>query len=259
MAQPPEDRPPAPETQPEGTETYPTGVFKRAGSAISASAGNIAVVFVAGALLIALTAVVVIPFKWPHLAEEAHARGLITVSFTLGTVLIALAIVGGSLLGLTPANTPAFEGAKWVLTTLLGIFGTVVGFYFGSAKDEPPLLVAPPAFSRSAEGELLLQSFVSGGRPPYRYSVECEGVEPFDDAAGAVPDDGWVRVTIPRPEGEAGDPICEVTITDAENRTGSNSNEHVEPREGATAEEAPPTPAVTAAPPPAVSPVPGGT
>ena len=71
-----------------------------------------------------------------NLENPAITRGIVTFLFTLSTVIIALLIVLGSLLGSNVAElAPRFQQGKEVLTILIGVFGTIVGFYFGQARD----------------------------------------------------------------------------------------------------------------------------
>ncbi|QDT26735.1 hypothetical protein Enr10x_20450 [Gimesia panareensis] len=66
---------------------------------------------------------------------EAHpdnARNLITIVFCLGT----MAVAGG--LAYVAIRKNDLDKAKDVLIILIGIFGTIVGFYFGSAEHNKP-------------------------------------------------------------------------------------------------------------------------
>jgi hypothetical protein len=83
------------------------------------------------------------------------SRGLITVTFTFGTMLTAFVLVLTALFGGTDrtqstdpqvieADAKAvrellkarFDMGKEVLGLLIGIFGTILGFYFGSSSDD---------------------------------------------------------------------------------------------------------------------------
>jgi hypothetical protein len=70
------------------------------------------------------------------LAEPKVARGLITFLIAITTVGIAI-ILAVSTLVLTEgdAGDKRFDRGKQVLTTLIGVLGTIVGFYFGSANE----------------------------------------------------------------------------------------------------------------------------
>lgn len=68
---------------------------------------------------------------WLMNSLESHpdnARNLITIVFCLGT----MAVAGG--LAYVAIRKNDLDKAKDVLIILIGIFGTIVGFYFGSAE-----------------------------------------------------------------------------------------------------------------------------
>ncbi len=66
-----------------------------------------------------------------------YARGMITLLFTVGTVIIALLLTLSAIF-LTGADAKErFDRGKEVLSLLIGIFGTIIGFYFGSASQTP--------------------------------------------------------------------------------------------------------------------------
>ena len=62
------------------------------------------------------------------------ARGLITFLFAVGTVGISVIIVLAAFLGNGPKEELAerFQRGKDVLTILIGVFGAILGFYFGT-------------------------------------------------------------------------------------------------------------------------------
>jgi hypothetical protein len=70
------------------------------------------------------------------LADKEVARGLITFLIAIATVGIAI-ILAISTLVLTEgdAGDKRFDRGKQVLSVLIGVLGTIVGFYFGSAPD----------------------------------------------------------------------------------------------------------------------------
>src|SRR5882724_11789675 len=76
------------------------------------------------------------------MAKSEYARGLITYLFALVTILIAVALVLSSLTATEIKFEERFKNAKEVLALLLGVFGTIMGFYFASetsrrSGDEP--------------------------------------------------------------------------------------------------------------------------
>jgi hypothetical protein len=67
-----------------------------------------------------------------QIAEVAYARGMITLLFGVGTIVIALILTLTAILqaGLTAEDR--FKFGMQILTVLIGVFGTILGFYFGS-------------------------------------------------------------------------------------------------------------------------------
>lgn len=69
------------------------------------------------------------------LAEAEIARGLITFLIAIATVGIAIILaISNLVLAEGDAGDKRFDRGKQVLTTLIGVLGTIVGFYFGSDR-----------------------------------------------------------------------------------------------------------------------------
>jgi len=114
------------------------------------------------------------------LAQIDYARGLITFLLSLGTILIAMLVVFSALTSDgSDASQKKVSMAKEVLTVLVGIFGTILGFYFGSEKSRGPLPpkldLSPVIVASSGGGVSTIAATVSGGTPPYTYSIEFKG------------------------------------------------------------------------------------
>ncbi len=104
------------------------------------------------------------------LANNDYARGLITFILALGTMLIAVVLTTAALLG-GEATKEGFVRAKEVLTVLIGVFGTILGFYFGTASSGPTLKMSAPTLSVSADSSATaVAAWIEGGKPPYTYT-----------------------------------------------------------------------------------------
>jgi hypothetical protein len=111
----------------------------------------------------------------PQLVEIAYARGLITYILAVGTIGIAILLTIGALV---LQDAEKFNRGKEILTILVGVLGTIVGFYYGSETDARAgagrLSISPPRLSNRAPlpGDSVEMTFVvRGGTPPYTYEV----------------------------------------------------------------------------------------
>jgi hypothetical protein len=111
------------------------------------------------------------------LANKEVARGLITFLIAITTVGIAI-ILAISTLVLTEgdAGDKRFDRGKQVLSVLIGVLGTIVGFYFGSAPDAKQAqslaittTALPGGVANMPYPATTLMAV--GGTPPYNWSV----------------------------------------------------------------------------------------
>jgi hypothetical protein len=113
------------------------------------------------------------------------ARGLITFLIVITTMGIAIMLAISTLFGEDGTDQDkTFDKGKQVLSVLIGLLGTIVGFYFGSpdikAASTPSSLaetqglrIAPVNISMpTKKGEpIALSSYAYSGMPPYTYSI----------------------------------------------------------------------------------------
>src|SRR6202008_2330799 len=130
------------------------------------------------------------------LAKVEYARGLITYILAVGTIAIAIVLVVGALLGSEEAKDN-FSRGKEILTILIGVFGTILGFYYGSAKSEQQarLEISPFVIAQSADRtKTALFSKVTGEQAPYTYSIKFNNKAVHD--INAKSENGQISVNI---------------------------------------------------------------
>ena len=162
-----------------------------------------------------------------RLSNLEHARGLITFILTVGTISIAILVTLGALMGRDEEAKERFYRAKEILTILIGVLGTIVGFYFGSQDSTAgrvDLRVATPilsAYTADSGDPVTMTSYVSGGSPPYKYEISFQDNR-IESVAGYTDDTGWIIETIKTPQTDKNETIqYTLKITGADEETAS--------------------------------------
>jgi hypothetical protein len=118
------------------------------------------------------------------IAKPEQARGLITFLFSVTTIAIFLLIAVATFYMDKVQLEDRFDKAKDVLTLMIGIFGTILGFYYGSvANPAGEMRLANIEASKKvvAPGEqVTVTATVLGGTTPVIYDLD------FSDLTGAV-------------------------------------------------------------------------
>jgi hypothetical protein len=157
--------------------------------------------------------------------RAAFARGLITYLFALVTIGTAVCLVVSALIGGENIEK-RFEQGKDILGLLLGVFGTIVGFYFGSelaqsgAAERGELAVTTPLVSpaMATSGQTLaVTTAVRGGIPPYRFGLGVGDEKPV--AVETVRSDGWAIGSLQVPSSTEQSVMITVMVIDAEGET----------------------------------------
>jgi hypothetical protein len=92
---------------------------------------------------------------------------------------------------------------------VIGVLGTILGFYFGSEREGelPAPQVAAVAVSQSADGKLAtIATEISGGTPPYTYSIRFEPAGAIPDIEDRVSEDGRISADVDIQKVEEGKP-----------------------------------------------------
>jgi hypothetical protein len=163
------------------------------------------------------------------LGDPAFARGLITFLITVSTIGLAffMAIKAFSTASSVQEKEEAdnkYRRAREIFASLMGILGTIVGFYFGSAEKVSPLL-------NIADIQIIDKTIVSnitGGTEPYRYTIT-----PSSDAKGEndhklnpildqISPDGWIKVKYDE-KPKSG--TLTIVVTDSKNASASKTKE----------------------------------
>src|SRR5262245_16826820 len=159
----------------------------------------IAILILLGVMFLLMMAI----FGWDRghvlftMAQPDFARGLITYLFTIVTVGTAVVLI---ISGLTGGSKEQFDRGKEILGLLLGVFGTMVGCYFGSevSHARPRLSLTAPLLSATevAAGEKIsVTALVQGGSPPYRLGIAV-GDNPPTSYDQVPRGDGWIVTAV---------------------------------------------------------------
>jgi hypothetical protein len=110
------------------------------------------------------------------IAGVEQARGLITFLFAFSAILI-IALIAVALFWMETSEIDhRFNRAKDLLTIIIGILGTILGFYYGSlAGGESRLHVANVDLSRAVAkpGDTVqISATILGGTAPYTYEIQ---------------------------------------------------------------------------------------
>jgi hypothetical protein len=135
------------------------------------------------------------------MAKPEYARGLVTYLFAVVTIGTAVVLVLSALLGTEDEiHERRFQRGKEILSLLLGVFGVIVGYYFGAEKAT--LAAQPMRVSfvdvtpnpAHAGDKLTIRALAVGGVPPYLFAVGQD--DDKLDPRKSVPEGGLIITDI---------------------------------------------------------------
>ena len=153
-----------------------------------------------------------------QLQNPDFARGAIT--FIVAAVVVCLALIlilGGLFLEGTQTNEveERFRRGREVLAPFVGILGTIVGFYFGSA-DRTGTTEKLDVDALAAPTEITVR--VAGGVEPYRVAITQDGKPVFGPERV---ERGWLRVPVAQLRLAGDKPKVMIEARDAKDRAAS--------------------------------------
>jgi hypothetical protein len=180
-----------------------------------------------------------------NLEENGSARGLITFLIAFVTVSIAIVLtlyVAVSDLAKEEVKE-RFSMGKEVFTALVGILGTIVGFYFGAAKEtgqqpqqgQPSVAqvqISPVKLSGDqlikGQSPITLETKITGGTPPYTYTILFEPKNLIAEITEKSSPDGNIKEELKIAEkltanGEV--TTVQIEIKDAKGKTASSKED----------------------------------
>ena len=172
-----------------------------------------------------------------RLVDPGFARGLITFFISVATIGLAFVLVFQSFV--TTQSDDGFRRAREVFAGLMGVLGTIVGFYFGSA-EKPSALVEIAAIRISGNQ---IVTHITGGSKPYTYTISSTD-KTFKEIK-RLSEDGWIVEALEQPP-KAG--TITIEVSDSKQQKASAKLDVPEPQ--------PTTPGPNASP--SVSPSPPG-
>jgi len=175
------------------------------------------------------------------MAKVEYARGLITYLFAVVTVGTAVLLVVFVLMGTKDdTHKEQFDHGKEILSLLLGVFGTIVGFYFGAevAKGAQQILkvasIHVSAPTVDANAKFKIETVVTGGVAPYSYGIAIDNKDADVKLTDELDREGWIQqeLTAPSLTSEQSSTIT-IRVQDADgHETKQSTKITVEPPKG---------------------------
>jgi len=138
-------------------------------------------------------------------------RPLLVVAAIISTIVFGGALLLGSLFSSEGSFEDRFRHAREIFLVFSGIFGTVLGFYFGAGDTKASQLKVDATLQ-----DTTIVAHATGGTPPYRVTFEYGRSASVKTADS---DTGWAKLTLDRTK-DSVVPL-KVRATDSNNIYGS--------------------------------------
>jgi hypothetical protein len=162
---------------------------------------------------------------YDRLADQNTARGLITFLITATSAALFIILAISTIVGTSDGDSDKrFDRSKQILTMLVGILGTIIGFYFGTANaSTPPITITDlkvDPLKPGKGGTFTISGTIAGGKAPYSYSIAFEPKLTFPVIADK-PSPGKFSepFTVPADLAKDQDVEYRVTIKDVDGKT----------------------------------------
>lgn len=162
-----------------------------------------------------------------RLANPEIARGVITYLVAVATMGIAMILAMAAIMKGGSDLDKRFAFGKEVLTLLIGVLGTIIGFYYGSAaksgeEKSQPLAVASVEIEPAEPivgQEFTLSANISGGTAPYIYTIRFSPDVVKPAVQDETSEDGKIthKLLVSGPQAQPID--FQIDVTDSENKT----------------------------------------
>lgn len=140
-------------------------------------------------------------------------RPLLTVAAIISTIVFGGALILGSLFSSEGTFQERFRHAREIFLVFSGVFGTVIGFYFGAGDNKDATLGVDATLQ-----EATVVAYATGGTPPYKITITYG---PKDAAKTEESKNGWARFSLDKTK----DHILplKVTASDSRSKQGASS------------------------------------
>jgi hypothetical protein len=148
---------------------------------------------------------------YAKLATIEGTRPLLTVAAIISTIIFGGALLLGSLFSSEGTFEDRFRHAREIFLVFSGVFGTVIGFYFGAGDNKDAVLGVDATLQ-----DTTIVAYATGGSPPYKLTITYG---PKDVTKTEDSKTGWARFTLDKTK----DNIFPLKLTASDSRSKQGS------------------------------------